>query len=137
MKKVLAELHNVITSLENDGMLKEASMLQNVFVRIASDPWQEMTNEKFDEEERNDIIESYAVDWAIKKLNDPSYKEYPSIKDPSIMRSDEDAAEGFMRAVNLPLENSPLTYNEAKEILNAKVNEILAERERSKEDNIY
>jgi|OM-RGC.v1.026432999 hypothetical protein len=134
MKKVLAELHNVITSLEDDGMLKEASMLQNVFVRIASDPYQKMTDEEFSEAERDNIIEDYAIEWALKKLHDPSYKEYPSIKDPSVMRSDEDAVKGFMKAVNFVLKNSPLTDNEAKEILNAKVNEILAERERSKEE---
>lgn len=37
MKKVLAELHELINDLEDHGLIAEASTLQEVFVRVAEE----------------------------------------------------------------------------------------------------
>jgi len=37
MKNVLADLHNLISELEDSGLTAEASTLQNVFIKVAED----------------------------------------------------------------------------------------------------
>jgi hypothetical protein len=66
MKHVLAELHELINDLEDQGLVSEASSLQEVFVRVAED--MEMANDDSMEEPEED--DSSDLAGAVAKLID-------------------------------------------------------------------
>ena len=88
MKKVLSQLHNAIIELEDNNLIKEATVLSEVFTKLADykDPYQtktrhEMTRLKLKGNkpwEGNDLS-TYRKDYDIKIRRAPAYKYYQSL----------------------------------------------------------
>lgn len=88
MKKVLSQLHNAIIELENNNLIKEATVLSEVFTKLANDsnPYQtetrhEMTPLKGRENkplEKNDLS-SYDTKLDIKIRRAPAYEYFQSL----------------------------------------------------------
>ena len=65
MKKVLAELHELINDFEDKGLTAEASSLQDVFVRVAQEA-DEDVQEAIDHEALTEELEKVAKKFGIK-----------------------------------------------------------------------
>ena len=88
MKKVLSQLHNAIIELEDNNLIKEATVLSNVFTKLADykDPYQTKTRHEMTRLKRkgnkpwegNDLS-TYRKDYDIKIRRAPAYEYYQSL----------------------------------------------------------
>jgi len=88
MKKVLSQLHNAIIELEDNNLIKEATVLSEVFTKLADykDPYQTKTRHEMTRLKRkgnkpwegNDLS-TYREDLDIKIRRAPAYEYYQSL----------------------------------------------------------
>ena len=88
MKKVLSQLHNAIIELENNNLIKEATVLSEVFTKLAdyTDPYQTKTRHEMtrligrgNKPSKKNDLSTYDIKLDIKIRRAPAYDYYQSL----------------------------------------------------------